>query len=108
MGTGVGVLLVSPEGYKLNCATNFGFKTSKLLVILKLSREIQVMRLVVNNNSYLVVSLVNGNFITRDKSMTAYVQQVIDLLHSFEKCKLAQIPDIENVHADALSKLASS
>lgn len=65
-------------------------------------------RLVVNSISQLVVSQVNGNFTIRDKSMVTYIKQVIGLLPSFEKIAFAQFAHIENVHAAALSKLASS
>lgn len=36
--------------------------------------------------------------------MIAYLKQVIDLLSSFEKFELVQIPRTENVNIDALSK----
>lgn len=49
----------------------------------------------------LIVSQVNGNFTARDKSMAAYLKLVMDLLPSFEKFKLAQIPSLEKAHADA-------
>lgn len=40
--------------------------------------------------------------------MVAYIKKAIDLLPSFEKFALAQILGTENVHVNALSKLASS
>lgn len=40
--------------------------------------------------------------------MTTYLKQVMALLPSFKKFELAQIPCIENVYAEALSKLANS
>ncbi|XP_022886895.1 uncharacterized protein LOC111402791 [Olea europaea var. sylvestris] len=77
--SGVGVVLVSPEGHKLNSTVRFGFKATNnaakyeaLLVGLRLAREMQVRRLRINSNSQLV------------------------------------IPRLENTHADALSKLVSS
>lgn len=93
-------------GHKLNCAIKFGFKASNntaeykaLLAGLRLSRKIQVKRLMVSSNSQLVVSQVRGNFATRDKSMELYLKKVMELLLSFEKFKLIQISRIENVHA---------
>lgn len=93
----------------------FGFNASNnvaeyeaLLASLRLSKEIQVRKLVVNNNSQFMVSQVDSNFTRRDKSMAAYLKNVMDLLPSFEKFELTQIRRIENVYADALSKLASS
>lgn len=62
-------------------------------------------RLLINSDSHLVVSQVNGNFTAKDKSMVAYLKQVINLLSSFEKFELARILHIENVHANILIKI---
>lgn len=40
--------------------------------------------------------------------MAAYLKLVMNLIPFFEKFELTQIPRLENAHADALSKLASS
>lgn len=40
--------------------------------------------------------------------MAAYLKKVIDLLPSFKKFELTQIPRIENVHVNALPTLANS
>lgn len=92
----------------------FGFKTSNntaeykvLLTGLRLLKEMQIERLVVNNDSKLAVTQVKGNFTTRDKSMVTHLKKVMDLLLSFEKFELIQIPKIKNVHFDALLKLAN-
>lgn len=92
----------------------FGFKTSNntaeykvLLTGLRLLKEMQIERLVVNNDSKLAVTQVKGNFTTRDKSMVTHLKKVMDLLLSFEKFELIQIPKFKNVHFDALLKLAN-
>ncbi|XP_022864755.1 uncharacterized protein LOC111384672 [Olea europaea var. sylvestris] len=60
-GLEVGVVLVSPEGHKLNSAVRFGFKVTNntaeyeaLLVGLRLAKEMQVRRLHINSDSQLV------------------------------------------------------
>lgn len=115
IGSRVGMVLVSLEDHKLNSAMQFGFKaTSNLakyeafLVGLRLAKEMQVKMLFINSNSQLIVSQINGNFTARDKGMAAYLKLVMDLLPSFKKFELVQIPRIENAHANALSKLASN
>lgn len=107
--------LTSPKSYKLNCIVRFGFKASNNVVEyevcltgLKLVKEMLVKRLLINNDSQLVVNQVNGNFATRDNGMAACLKQVVDFILHFEKFELAHILNLENVHADALSKLASS
>lgn len=61
----------------------------------------QVKGLFINSDSQLIVSQVNNNFITRDNGVVAYLKLAMDLLSSFEKFELAQIPCIENAHANA-------
>lgn len=39
--------------------------------------------------------------------MATYLKLLMELLPSFEKFELVQIPHVENAHADALSKLTS-
>ncbi|XP_022845257.1 uncharacterized protein LOC111368242 [Olea europaea var. sylvestris] len=82
VGSGAGVVLISPEGHKLTSTVRSRFKATNnvaeyeaLLAGLRLAKEMQIKKLFVNSDSQLVVS---------------------------------QIPRIENAHADALSKLASS
>ncbi|XP_022843269.1 uncharacterized protein LOC111366805 [Olea europaea var. sylvestris] len=93
-GSGTGILLESPEGHKLNC--------------LRLAKEIQVKRLLTSSDSQLVVSQVNGNFTAKDSNMVAYLKLVLDLVLHFERFELIQVPRLENTHANALSKFASS
>lgn len=83
------MVLISLEGHKLNCAMSFGFKATNnvveykaLLAGLRLAKEMQV---ITNNDSQLIVSIVNGNFIARDKGMAACSKLVMALLSSFEK-----------------------
>ncbi|XP_022846411.1 uncharacterized protein LOC111369165 [Olea europaea var. sylvestris] len=113
--SGAGVVLISPEGYKLNSTVRFGFKATNnvaeyeaLLAGLRLAKEMQVKRLLISSDSRLFVSQVNRNFSVRDKTMASYLKMVMYLVPSFEKFELIQIPRVENAHADALSKLASS
>lgn len=91
-GSKVGVLLVSPEGHKLNCGMIFRFEASNSvskfephLASLLLARKMQVKMLLINIDSQLIAKQVNGNFITRDKSRAAYLKRVINLLTS-RKC----------------------
>ncbi|XP_022877058.1 uncharacterized protein LOC111395308 [Olea europaea var. sylvestris] len=114
-GSGAGVVLINPEGHKLNSAVRFEFKATNnvveyeaLLAGLRLAKEMQVKRLLISSDSQLVVSQVNGNFSAKDKTVASYLKMVMNLIPSFEKLELIQIPHIENSHADALSKLPSS
>lgn len=77
------MVLVGLEGLKLNYALSVSCKVSNnaieyeaLLIVFRLSKEMQVKKLVVNSDSQLVVSQVNDNFTTRDKSVSAYLKKV--------------------------------
>lgn len=78
-----------------------------LLAGLGLAKEMHVRRLVISSDSQLVVSQFNDNFSVKDKNMIAYLKLVMELVPTFEKFELAQIPCTENAHTDALSKLAN-
>ncbi|XP_022883463.1 uncharacterized protein LOC111400278 [Olea europaea var. sylvestris] len=108
MRSRIGVVLVSSKGHKLNCAIRFSFKATNnvaeyeaRLAGLRLAKKIQEKRLV-------LVSQVNGNFETRDKTTVAYLKMVMELLPAFKRVELAQIPRLENTYADFISKLARS
>ncbi|XP_022849846.1 uncharacterized protein LOC111371929 [Olea europaea var. sylvestris] len=114
-GLNAKVVLISPEGHKLNSGVRFGFKATNnvakyeaLLAGLRLAKEMKAKRLLINSDSQLIVSQVNGNFSVKDKTMASYLKVVMNLIPSFEKFELTLIPRIENSHADALSKLTSS
>lgn len=78
-----------------------------LFANLRLANKMQVRKLlIINSESQLIVSQVNDNFMARDKGMASYLKLVMDLLPSFEKFELLQIPHVENAHVDVLSKLA--
>lgn len=55
-----------------------------------------------------MVSQVNGSFVAKDKSMAAYLKQVMRLLPSFERFELVHIRLCENSRPNALSKLENS
>ncbi|XP_022856703.1 uncharacterized protein LOC111377807 [Olea europaea var. sylvestris] len=114
-GAGAGIVLESPEGHLLNCAVRFGFRASNnvaeyeaLLAGLRLAKEMQVRKLLASSDSQLVVNQVNGDFAAKDDNMLAYLKLVLDIIPHFEKFELTQVPRLENAHADAFSKLASS
>ncbi|XP_022862336.1 uncharacterized protein LOC111382551 [Olea europaea var. sylvestris] len=95
-----------PPAWKL--ASNNAAEYEALLAGLRLAKEMQVRKLLANSDSQLVVNQVNGDFAAKDDNMLAYLKLVLDIIPHFEKFELIQVPRLENAHADALSKLASS
>ena len=61
VGSGSGMMLISPEGHKIHCAIHFGFKASNndaeykaLIAGLRLARELQVRNVKIFGDSQLV------------------------------------------------------
>lgn len=67
------MVLVNPKVRTLNCAMSFEFKATNnaakyeaILASLRLAKDIQVKRLIINSDSQLVVSQIYSNFSTKD------------------------------------------
>lgn len=65
-------------------------------------------RIIINDDSQLVISQVSGKFSARDKSMTIYLKLFMEFVLIFEKFELTHIPCCENSYVNALLELASS
>jgi len=68
-GVGAGVMLISPEGYKIPYAVRFSFPTTNneakykaLLAGLRLTKEVRAESLVIFNDSQLVVNQIRGEY----------------------------------------------
>lgn len=56
----------------------------------------------------LVVSQIDGMYLAKDPSLAAHLKKAKELIASFEKVMLQQLPRDENSHADALVNVASN
>ncbi|KAI5339476.1 hypothetical protein L3X38_018748 [Prunus dulcis] len=99
----------------LEYAFLFNFHTSNniseyeaLLAGLWLAKEMGSRQIQIFNDSQLVVHQVNQDFSAKDTSMTAYFQHIHRLLKTFEAYSISQIPRYENIHVNALVRLASA
>ncbi|XP_052197302.1 uncharacterized protein LOC127804475 [Diospyros lotus] len=108
-------MLISPEGHKILCTLRFGFSATNneseyeaLLAGLCLAKEIRAEFLEIFNDSQLVVNQVRGEYQALYTKMVAYLQKVRELLATFEKYEMHQIPHSQNSHADALARLATA
>ena len=68
-GSGVSLILVSPEGHRMNCALRFRFKASNneakyeaLIAGLELAKEIKVESLDIFSDSQLIVCQINDEY----------------------------------------------
>ena len=111
-GAGAGIVLVSPEGHKLQSAIHFTFKATNndaeyeaLIAGLKLALEMKVRNLNAFSDSMLVVGHVRGGFQARGPRTDLYMRLARELMGKFREVNLEQIPRAENAEADALAKL---
>ncbi|XP_064997182.1 uncharacterized protein LOC135632503 [Musa acuminata AAA Group] len=113
-GTGVGLVLLAPDGRSFERSLRFGFKATNneaeyeaLLAGLRLTLEMQVAAIHVLTDSQLVAEQLRGRYEARDPTMAKYLARVKDLSTKFPYFTLSNVPRGENERADALAKLAS-
>ncbi|XP_074365531.1 uncharacterized protein LOC141706645 [Apium graveolens] len=113
-GSGVGIVLVTPEGNRLINAIHFKFYVTyndaeyeALINGLKLALEVGVVNLIVRSDSELVVNQVNGGFQARGPQTELYMRCVQRLLERFGNARLESVPQEENSNADTLAKMGS-
>ncbi|KAL0420635.1 UNVERIFIED_CONTAM: hypothetical protein Slati_3086400 [Sesamum latifolium] len=114
-GSGVGIVITTPQGEDLEFAIKFGFKASNneakyeaLVIGMRKSHETGAKHLLEYLDSQLVVKQVEGTYEAKEESMIQYLQQIANLKIKFYHFQIIQIPREENAKVDSLSKLASS
>ncbi|VFQ92398.1 unnamed protein product [Cuscuta campestris] len=110
-GYGGGIVFSTPEGFKLYHALVFNFKLTNneveyeaLARGLRLAQALKINQVNIKSDSSLIVGNVTGNMEAREGRMVQYKDLVLALLKGFAEFKIAQIPWVENAHADLLSK----
>ncbi|XP_075483781.1 uncharacterized protein LOC142523932 [Primulina tabacum] len=113
-GSGVGVLLESPQGDKLMYSIKFQFPASNneaeyeaLVAGIKLAMSAGARSMVVHSDSQLVVNQLNGTYEAKKEKMNQYVTRVNKLLALLESYEIKQVPRENNEVADRLAKIAS-
>ncbi|KAI3758461.1 hypothetical protein L6452_06024 [Arctium lappa] len=114
-GTGLGVVLQSPQGgkmvYSIRCdfkATNNEAEYEALIAGIKIAHDLGATRLHVRSDSSLVVNQINGEFAAKDSRMIAYYKIVKEEAKKFNHFVIEQIPRDQNTQADALANLGST
>ena len=112
---GAGIILTSPEGFKVQQAVIFGFSVTNneaeyeaLIAGLKLASHLEVKVIEIFSDSQLVVKQINGEFKILNERMVSYASICSQLLSQFASWSLSCIDRSANHWADALSKLATS
>ena len=114
-GSGVGLVLISPEKITIKKSLRLGFSATNneveyetLLVGMTMVQKMGRKTMEIFSDSRLVVGQVQGELEARDPRMQEYLCQVRHLQSNFESFVLSQVPKSRNAHADSLATLATS
>ena len=94
--------------YKLHfkCTNNVA-EYEALVLGLKVLKNIQVQRMNIQGDSYLIIKQVQGEYQTKNPILRLYRDLVLELVKGFKECKFSAIPRKENAKADSLAVSAS-
>ena len=111
---GVDLQLKAPTGERIEQAiwldfpaSNYEIEYEAILVEFNLAKSVSLEKLVIRNDSQLVVGQVNGEYEMRDQCMVRYASLVKQRLGSFAAWKLEHIPRDSNEKAYALAVVAA-
>ncbi|KAL0404558.1 UNVERIFIED_CONTAM: Ribonuclease HI [Sesamum radiatum] len=114
-GSGVGIVITTPQDEDLKFAIKFGFKASNneaeyeaLVIGMRMVHETGARHLLAYSDSQLVVKQIEGTYEAKEESIIQHLQQIAELKTKFHHFQIIQIPREENAKADSLSNLASS
>ena len=114
-GSGVGLLLISPEKVIIEKSLRLDFSTTNneteyetLLIRMAMVQRIGGKSIKFFSDSRLVVGQVKGEFKVKDERMQRYLSQVKCLESKFDSFDLLHISRNGNAHADSLAMLATS
>uniref|UniRef100_A0A2N9I389 Uncharacterized protein n=1 Tax=Fagus sylvatica TaxID=28930 RepID=A0A2N9I389_FAGSY len=114
-GSGLGIVLISPEGELLEQAVRLGFSASNneaeyeaLLYGLRAAKRLGADPLTIHCDSQLIVNQLTGEYMAKDERMVAYLDLARNLLKGFCKYNIERVGREHNGHADSLAGLASS
>jgi ribonuclease HI len=114
-GAGAGVLLISPTGEQLKYVLQIFWKVSNneakyeaLLHELRLAASLGIKRLLVYDDSVVVINQVNKSWDRNKENMDAYCLEVRKLENKFYGLEFHHVVRDNNAAADVLSKLGST
>ncbi|GKF54974.1 reverse transcriptase domain-containing protein, partial [Tanacetum coccineum] len=114
-GSGVGLILTSPEGTKFTYTLRFQFTVSNneakyeaLIAGLRIAAQIGVRNVHVRVDSKLVANQVLGTYVAKEENMVKYLEKAKSLISDFANFSISQVPRSKNKKVDALSKIVST
>ncbi|XP_074586639.1 uncharacterized protein LOC141841992 [Curcuma longa] len=114
-GSGVGVLLISPQEEMIQLSIRLSFRACNneaeyeaLLAGLQAAKRVGATRVQVHSDFQLVSQQIEGNFEVKNDRLRRYAEAFTKLKEEFTKVSLQKIPRADNSKADELAKMASS
>ena len=114
-GSGVGLILTSPDGIDVQYALRFRFQAfnnkveyEAVIVELNLAHFMEADQLEVCSDSQLVVKQIEDSYEAWGEKMILYLKKVRELLKKFVRVQVRYVLRDENSLADALAKLATT
>ena len=115
MGAGVGIVIITPEGIRLEHSFRLGFKASNneaeyeaFLAGLRGVLHLRAKNVEIYSDSRVVVYQIVGSFEARDSWIKAYLSAAKQIISRFGIVKVAQVGREQKIHADSPATLASS
>ena len=113
-GSGIGVVLISPEGLRLEKSLRLGFHASNneaeyeaLIASLRVVQKLSAEKVEVFLDSKLVVSEIERSFEVKDSRMSQYLKLFRVLQLNFRKVNMVRESRSQNSHVDLVATLAS-
>ncbi|XP_026419519.1 uncharacterized protein LOC113315458 [Papaver somniferum] len=107
---GVGYVILTPEGSRIEKATRFGFRASnneagyeKAIIGLKAVKQLEAKNVKLRTDSMLVVNHFLGTYRAKEERMALYLDHMRELVNEFDQFSIGQRPQLENSHADTLA-----
>ena len=114
MGAGAGIVIITPEGIRLEHSFRLGFKASNneaeyeaLIAELNTAFDLGAQDVEVYSDLRLVLNQVHGSFEARNSRMKEYLSVVKQIMGKFCTTNVTQVARGRNRHADSLATLAS-
>ncbi|XP_026444152.1 uncharacterized protein LOC113344381 [Papaver somniferum] len=110
-GDGVGSVILTPEGSRIEKATRLGFQASKneaAIIGLKAVKLLDARNVKLVTDSMLVVNQFLGICRAKEERMALYLDHMRQLENEFDQFSIVQRPRLENRDTDALEYLSSA
>ena len=115
IGSGAGIILISPEEHQFHADLRFGFEASNneaeyeaLLERLMVANELKEKSIQCYSDSQLLINKILGEYQAQGINMATYLAKVKDELSGFEFSSIEQIPREQNSNADPLARLTTT